>query len=195
MKALIIYDQSALASKVKAMLERAADRTGDALLWTVRPWRLEMLIRPLALNRALKDAAEAHLIVFAVRGQADLSPRLLEWLEMWAGRRQVQDAALAVFDGGHGDSLSATVAPELSQFAARHGLSFISSKVDPSEEESALLAQSRTNARQLTPRYTGASTIETWGVESRTLPELTGNRQVGWGQQGADPGGNQGRQN
>lgn len=142
MKALIIYDETALASKAQAMLGRAAHRADEALLWTVKPWRLDLLILPLTADEALKDAAEVHLIVFAVHSQADLSPHLLDWLEKWAGCRQVQDAALAVFDGGNGDTLSTNVAPELSQFAGRQGLSFIFGDPGPSEEGSALLVQS-----------------------------------------------------
>ncbi len=142
MNAVIIYDDLDFASKAQALLGCAAHRADEALLWTVKPWRLDLLILPLTADEALKDAAEAHLIVFAVRSQADLPPRLLDWLEKWAGCRQVQDAALAVFDGGNGDMLSGTAAPELSQFAERHGLSFILGDVGPSEEESALLVQS-----------------------------------------------------
>ena len=139
MNAVIVYDDVEYASKARGMLGRAAHRADAALAWTVKPWRIELLLLPPTAAWALQDAAEAHLIVLAFRRPTDPSPRLLDWLEKWACRRQVQDAALAVFDGGNGDMLSATAAPELSLFAERQGLSLIFGDVGPSEEEPALL--------------------------------------------------------
>jgi hypothetical protein len=141
MNAVIVYDDVAFASKAQAMLGQATHRADAALPWTVKPWRLELLILPPTAARALQDAVEAHLLVLAVRRPAEPSPRLLDWLEQWACCRQVQDAALAVFDGESGDMLSGTKAPELSQLAERHGLSFIFGDVGLAEEESALLVQ------------------------------------------------------
>jgi hypothetical protein len=142
MNAVIVYDDVAFASKAQAMLGQAAHRADAGLPWSLKPWRLELLILPPTAARALQDAAEAHLLVLAVRRPADPSPRLLDWLEQWACCRQFQDAALAVFDGESGDMLSGTKAPELSQFAERHGLSLILGDVGLAEEESALLVPS-----------------------------------------------------
>jgi hypothetical protein len=92
---------------------------------------------------------------------------LVDWLEQWACSRHVQDAALAVFDGGNGDTLSGTAAPELSQFAERHGLSFILGAVGPAEEPSALLVQSlepRAAARIPALERSGHSYSEHWGI-------------------------------
>jgi hypothetical protein len=171
MNAVIVYDDVDFASKAKALLGRAAHRADEALLWTVKPWRIELLILPPSAARALQDAAEAHLIVLAVRRPADLSPRLLDWLEKWAACRQVQDAALALFDGGTGDMLPGTAAPELSQFAERHGLSFIFGDVGPTEVESALLVQSlheRAAARTPTLEHileqSGQGYYQHWGI-------------------------------
>ena len=136
MNAVIIYDEFDLAANSHGVLRKAANRADDASLWSIKPWRLDMLIRPPTAHAALKDAAEAHLIVLAVRSQADLSPRLLDWLEKWALCRQVEDAALAVFDGGNGETFSASASPTLLQFAERHGLSFIFGGVRPRDGES-----------------------------------------------------------
>ena len=67
MNAVIVYDDVNFASKAQAMLGRAAHRADAALLWTVKPWRIELLILPPTAAMALQDAAEAHLIVLAVR--------------------------------------------------------------------------------------------------------------------------------
>jgi hypothetical protein len=141
MKAMIIYEEPDSAKKASALLKRASDRADAATQWSVMPWRLDMLSRPSLALEALMDAAEAHLIVLTVRSQATLAPGLLNWLEAWAARRKVQDAALAVCDGGSGNSLSATATPELSEFARRHGLSIIVGDVCAHEDASPLFAQ------------------------------------------------------
>jgi hypothetical protein len=87
----------------------------------------------------LQEAARAHLIVLAVRKQANLPSWLLPWLEAWAARRQVQDAALAVFDDASRGTLSATATPELAEFAQRHGLSFVFGDLGPAEDGSTKL--------------------------------------------------------
>ena len=133
---MIIYDECDCARKASALLQRASDRADAATRWSVKPWRLDMLNLSPLRQEALRDAAEAHLVVLAVCLKADLPPRLLNWLEAWAVRRQVQDAALAVFDGSGDNTLSATATPALSDFAQRHGLSFIFGDVSPAEDES-----------------------------------------------------------
>jgi len=125
MNEVIIYDKFDLAAKVNVMLEGAAHRMGETTRWRVKPWRVEMLKLPPAAEAALAEAVEAHLIMLAVRQIQSLLPWLVDWLERWATCRQVQEAALAVWDGENAATRSARAAPELSQFAGRHGLSLI----------------------------------------------------------------------
>jgi len=123
LNAVIIYDDPASAVKVNTMMERVFNRTGQVALWNVKPWRLDLLNLPPMATRALSDTADAHLIVFALH-PAQSTPRwLLAWLEQWARNRQIQEAALAVFTAG--DDVPPAPAPELPQFAKRHGLNFI----------------------------------------------------------------------
>ena len=145
MNAVIVYDDNGIAARAHAMLERAAHRADEALLWNVKPWRLDMLRWPTVAEVAFNDAQTAQLIVLAVREPAALPAGLVDWLEQWALRRHVMDAALAVFDGRHGDSLARPPTQVLSQFAERHGLCFILDDVIPGEHESAAFLQ---NLRQ-----------------------------------------------
>lgn len=141
MNAIILYDEFDCATKANAMLARAARRADETTRWNVKPWRVNLLTLTGMADEALVEATDAHVIVFAVRSQAGLPPWLLDWLEQWAGCRQVQEAALAVFGGGNANTLSAPAIPELSHFAERHGLSFIFDDVVPTEDESAVFTR------------------------------------------------------
>jgi hypothetical protein len=125
MNAVIIYDEFDYATKAKATLERAAHRTDEITHWSVRLWRVDVLKLPLADEVALAEAVEAHLITLAVCQVQSLLPWLMDWLERWATRRQIQEAALAVWGGESADTRLARATPELSQFAGHHGLSLI----------------------------------------------------------------------
>jgi hypothetical protein len=140
MNAVIIYDRFDFAAKAKAMLERAAHGTGEATHWSVKPWRVDMLELPPAAEAALAEAAEAHLIVLALRQVQSLFPWLVDWLERWATCRQVQEAALAVWDSGNADTRPVRATPELSQFAGRHGLSLLFDDSAPVKDESSMFA-------------------------------------------------------
>ena len=142
MNAVIIYDQFDYATKAKATLESAAHRTDETTHWGVRLWRVDVLKLPPAAEVALAEAAEAHLIMLAVRQVQSLLPQLMDWLERWATRRQIQDAALAVWDGGSAATRLARASPELSQFAGKHGLSLIIDAVVPTEDKSAVFTRS-----------------------------------------------------
>jgi len=143
MNAVIIYDRFDSAAKANARLERAAHRTDETTLWSVKAWRVDLLKLPPAADVALAEAAEAHLIVLAVGQVQSLPPWLVEWLERWATGRQVHEAALAVWDGGNADTRSARGTPELSQFARHHGLSLIFDDDALYEDKSSILGSGR----------------------------------------------------
>ena len=140
MNAVVLYDTFDFAAKANAMLERAAHWTDETTHWSVKPWRVDMLKLPPAAEAALAEAAEAHLMVLELRQVPSLLPWLVDWLEQWAACRQVQDAALAVWDGGNAASRSARATPELSQFAGRHGLSLIFNDNALVEDKSSIFA-------------------------------------------------------
>lgn len=142
MNAIILYDKFDLATKAKAMLEHAMERADATTHWIIKPWRVNLLTLEGMGKAALKDAADAHLMVLALRQSASLPLWLPVWLEKWAGRRQMQEAALAVFHVGDGDRLSANAPPELSQFAERHGLSLIVGDVCSTKDAFAAFARS-----------------------------------------------------
>ena len=140
MSAVIIYDKCDFAAKAKAMLERVGHRTDESTHWSFKPWRADILKLPPTAEAALAEAAEAHIILLAVRHVQSLLPWLVNWLERWAKCRQVQEAALAVWDGGNTGTPSAQAEPELSQFTGRYGLSLIFGDNSLIEDKSSMFA-------------------------------------------------------
>src|SRR6266481_7320915 len=119
MKALIVYDDATCAATTNAILHRAAARADISVKWDIKPWRLNMLRFTAIAEEAMSDAADAHLIVFAIRNTRSLPTWLMKWLKRWAVLRQSPGAALAVIGCG---TTEASVA--MRRFARRFGLSF-----------------------------------------------------------------------
>jgi hypothetical protein len=125
MKALIIYDELSSFAKANAALQHSAQTTDVNVLWSIRPWRVDMLKFPPTADEALAEAIDAHLIVFAGRRAQSLPFWLQDWLEQWATYRRVEDAALAVMGTGNAEVPSAVTKSDLSQFARHRGLNVI----------------------------------------------------------------------
>ena len=125
MKALIFYDDLECALDTKGILHHASYHAGATVQWTIRPWRLNMLQFSPTAEEALKDAADAHLILFAVRHSPSLPSWLMDWLDRWAALRQTPDAALAVICDGANIASVAQATVEVSRFARRYGLTVI----------------------------------------------------------------------
>ncbi|HEX9045581.1 MAG TPA: hypothetical protein VF988_01025 [Verrucomicrobiae bacterium] len=124
MNALIIYEHRHLALLAKSMLERAADQATGAT-WQTMLWRMDLIVADPTVQLALRQAAEAHLIMIALGDHNTLPPQLLAWLERWAECRKVPDAALAMFVSDQDNEDIARAARDCAQFAERHGLNFI----------------------------------------------------------------------
>jgi hypothetical protein len=139
MKALVIYDDLAIAAEANATLQRATHHPNAAVNWNLRPWRLEMLKSRPTADEALTDGADAHLIVFAIRRTPSLPLWLIDWLEQWAGLRQTPDAALAVIGFRYAKVSLAQATAELSRFARQYGLTVICGKHDEINDQPAFL--------------------------------------------------------
>ena len=125
MKALIIYDELSSFAKANAALQHSAQTTDVNVLWSIRPWRVDMLKFPPTADEALTEAIDAHLIVFAGRCAQSLPFWLQDWLEQWAKYRRVEDAALAVIGAGKAEGPSPVEKSDLSECARQHGLSVL----------------------------------------------------------------------
>jgi len=139
MKALVIYDDLAVAAEANARLQRATHHPNAAVQWNLRPWRLDMLKSRPTADEALTDAADAHLIVLAIRRTPSLPAWLIDWLKQWATLRQTPDAALAVIGDEYAKASLAQATVELSRFARQYGLTVICEKPGEINDQPAFL--------------------------------------------------------
>ena len=93
MNVVIIYDDSASAAKTNAMLDKASHQAGEVAPSDVKPWRVDLLNLPPTATEALREAADAHLIVFSIasaqsapRRAAGLARTLGKAASSWGGR-------------------------------------------------------------------------------------------------------------
>ena len=126
MKAFIIYDDLIGATRATAALKRAAVRANVDADWDIKPWRTDALRFPSVADKALIEAADADLIVYAGSQAHSMPTWLEEWLRCWVVRRDIEDAALAVIHEVSAEaSLVAPAIPQLRRFASFHGLNVI----------------------------------------------------------------------
>lgn len=142
MNAIILYDDFELATKANAILGHAMRHTDETAQWNVKPLRVNLLTLTDLASAALDDAADAHLVVLALREAEPLHASLVDWLDQWAAHRQVADVALALFGGRSGVEQLAPATPELAHFAERNGLSFLFDESGPVKNESEVYARS-----------------------------------------------------
>jgi len=124
LKAVIIYDDFDSATRATALLERVAIRADEGIKLDIRPWRFDILKQPTVLALTVAAAANADLIVLALRRTRSATAELLGWLKNWAEHRQIKDAAMMALCSGK------TQAPsvfwnELKTFAAVNGLTVL----------------------------------------------------------------------
>lgn len=130
LKAVILYDDWELAAQASASFGRATRRADETTHWSVSPWRFDLLSEPATAQAAHREAQAAAVILFASRDVAAVSPSVMAWLEAWAERREIPDAALAVFGAGKVEA-TPTPLPPLAGFVQKHGLSFIAGQMPP----------------------------------------------------------------
>ena len=128
LKAAVIYDDFDFAARAAALLERVAIRADEAMKWDVKPWRLDVLKTSSLADAALDETADADLIVVALRRTPSLPDELRGWLESWAMKRQTVDAAVMVLCTEE-NATSTPLWRELKEFAERHGLPFLGSRI------------------------------------------------------------------
>jgi hypothetical protein len=149
LKAVIIYDDFDSATRAMALLERVAVHPDVATKWDIKPWRFDVLKKPALAALTVAVAANADLIVLALKCVRSTPNELLGWLKKWAEYRRVEDAALLALPSGDAEAPSVPW-NELRGFAEEHGLIFLDNDNVGDDGKSAPLG-GRWHRRSATP--------------------------------------------
>jgi hypothetical protein len=138
MKAVIICDDIAFAAKADATLRRTGHREDIHIQWVLKYWLANALRGTSLAEKALVEALDAHLIVLPSRDAEFVPSWLLDWLNRWAERRQIQDAAFGFLPDSNAAAPTQSVCPELSILIRKHGLNIIMDRAVASRESTTL---------------------------------------------------------
>jgi hypothetical protein len=144
MKAVIIGDDFAFVAQANARLQRVGRRADVRAQWSVKSWPVNALNQKTMAEKALVEAADAHLIIVPARRAHAFPPWLRDWLERWAALRQIPEAALAVLGDACSTDSTISVSPELTSFVRKNGLNFIT--------DQGVVATNRTSLNARAPR-------------------------------------------
>jgi hypothetical protein len=124
LKAVMVYDDRNFAARAAALLEAVARQADQNFKWEVSPWRLDIL-RKLSLTEiAEAETVDADVVVFALTESYSLPDDLVNWLEHWAARREIDDAAVMLIQPGQ-PAAPSPLAARLRLFAETRGLTFL----------------------------------------------------------------------
>lgn len=97
---LVAYDELASGIQARDLCDRLAQSFKPSRPWTFSFWSLAALGFPLLAREAADEAAQAHLLIVAVNGEAILPPHLKSWISRSARRVRAHAGALvAQFHG------------------------------------------------------------------------------------------------
>jgi len=125
LKAVIICDDFAFASKADATLRRVGYQAGADIQWIIKCWPVNALKDTVLAQETLAETLDAHLIIFPARCAQSLPSWVLDWLESWATQRKIQAAALGVINDADATVPPQIVHPRLSRIIHQHDLNFI----------------------------------------------------------------------
>lgn len=125
LKAVVLYDEFGSGLRAKEMLERVTDQAQWEGEFDNMFWRFDVMSQPLVAREALYRAADADMVLLAAEKAGYPPDWLIEWLEIWAITRRIQDAALVAWCHGHERGVTSEGIERLRELAERYGLEWL----------------------------------------------------------------------
>lgn len=105
---VITYDDAATRSRAMQLYDHLAQQLLEDYDLQCSWWRIEHFHNPVLSEQAAQAAANASMIILALRGDRPLPPMLKAWLPRWLDRKGDQKSALVVLLCGDGQPDAAT---------------------------------------------------------------------------------------
>lgn len=125
LKAVVLYDGLESGTKAKALLLRVGNRARWRGKFDTAFWRFDVMAQTSVAREALYRAADADMVLVVAEGAVSPPRWLLEWLEIWAATRRIQDAVLAAWCRHHDRGPLSKGAQILRDLAGRYGLHWL----------------------------------------------------------------------
>ena len=88
-KVVIIYEDGSTGKRAKLFYDKLIHQLEGEFVFSLQLWSFQVLAIPEIRKAAANSIAEADLVIFSLRGEAELPPRLRMWIETWP--RQIFD--------------------------------------------------------------------------------------------------------
>jgi hypothetical protein len=136
----VVYDDPGVAKRAMNTCQTLALQLSHDAGFRSTVWNAEMLRDERFNQQAVEDAADADMIIVAVRRSHELLEPMRIWMAGWIPKKQGQSSVLvALLDLENPDGTRAATSHlehELEQAAARAGIDYLQQRI-PSEKKSA----------------------------------------------------------
>ena len=88
-KVVIIYEDGSTGKRAKLFYDKLIHQLEGECVFSLQLWSFQVLAIPEIRKAAANSIAEADLVIFSLRGEAELPGRLRMWIETWP--RQIFD--------------------------------------------------------------------------------------------------------
>ena len=118
-KVVIAYDNLDVAKRAEAVYDRLARRLRQTFEFQQRLWRFDVLEEDSLRAQAVRDAADADIVIVAMKDGSEVPEAVRRWLESLLRRNSGATALVALLDRP-----GAPVQPYLEDVARRGGMDF-----------------------------------------------------------------------
>lgn len=118
-KVVIAYDNLDVARRAEAVYERLSHRLQETFAFQQRLWRFDVLEEDSLRAQAVRDAADADIVIVAMQDDSEVPEAVRNWLESLLGRTPGAAALVALLQ-----THRAPVQPYLEDVARRGGMDF-----------------------------------------------------------------------
>ncbi len=168
---VLTYEDTATRNQAMQLYDHLAQNLLDDYDFQCSWWRLGLLRDPVLLDQAGDAAADANMLILALRSGDALSESARKWIETWVPRKDDRKSALVALIGGNepADRAPSAVQLYLQRIARVAKMDFFAHTFDLESEKPRYSVDSITErARRVTPvlddiLHTGAG-VPRWGI-------------------------------
>jgi hypothetical protein len=123
--AVVVFECEETRNKAVAFCDRLVDRFWTQMGFEISWWSYERLNDPVGAGEAATKAAQARLIIFATRTEAEIPLHVIDWVDKWTSQRSDREGALVALGDQEGAGAALDKEVYLRDIAHRAGMDFL----------------------------------------------------------------------